>query len=752
MPNLFIRRLIFLLLLITLSTTLSAQQKPTFSQLPGYYSQGFSLQLSAQDADAIYYTLNGDEPDSTSLRYTSPIQINDRTGQNHSYSQISTISHSYSPWVPPTGPIQLFTVVRARSKKGNSWSDISSGSFIVHPNGPDRYSIPVISIITDSLHLFDYESGIYVLGKTFDDWRAQNPNENEGLSTPANYTQRGSDWERPAHFELFNEDGDRDVSMDIGIRIHGGGSRSFQQKTFRIYTRSEYGNSRFDYPFFLDQPLREYKRLQLRNSGQDWMKTALRDGFMQSLVRHLPFETMAFRQSVLFVNGEFWGIANIRERYDDDYLAIKYDISKSKIHYLSGNAVVEEGTADHYNAMLDYISANGLTDSTHYNYIKTQMDIESFTSYYLSNIYFNNRDWPHNNIDYWRYDTPYNPDAETGLDGRWRWMMFDTDFGFAWTDIHTETKYQGHVQQNLLAHVIRDDHWSTFLMNELLNNEAYKEYFINYYRDLMNSSLRKERVVTVLDSLQGVIAPFVKEHIDRWGNSDHRWSMPKSVDEWNTNVNYMRRFANERESYLNEHFKTVFSLEDLYSIQFGVTDTSMGYIRVNDLDVLPSTPGLRSYQYPSLHEMKYFRQIPIKVSAIAKEGYQFSHWLNLDVTSNTQIVTNQSVPLVAVFVPSTSVSVEEEPEMNFTTELAQNYPNPFNPSTNINVTLGSNESQVSLVIYSSLGRLVQTVYSGSLQSGRHQYTVDMSNFPSGIYFYQLTTTRFKSTKAMILMK
>jgi hypothetical protein len=751
MPFSYFRALVFLFLLF-LCTTLSAQQKPTFSQSPGYYSQGFSLQLSAQNADAIYYTLNGDEPDSTSLKYTSPIQISDRTGQNPSYSLISTISHSYSPWVTPTGPIQLFTVVRTRSKKGNSWSDISSGSFIVHPKGHDRYSIPVISIITDSLHLFDYETGIYVLGKTFDDWRAQNPNENEGLSTPANYTQRGSDWERPAHFELFDENGEQDVSMDIGIRIHGGGSRSFQQKTFRIYTRSEYGNSSFDYPFFLDQPLREYKRLQLRNSGQDWMKTALRDGFMQSLVRHLPFETMAFRQSVLFVNGEFWGIANIRERYDDDYLAIKYDISKSKIHYLSGNASVEEGTADHYNAMLDYISANGLTDSTHYNYIKTQMDIESFTSYYLSNIYFNNRDWPHNNIDYWRYDTPYNPDAEAGLDGRWRWMMFDTDFGFAWTDIHTETKYQGHVQQNLLAHVIRDDHWSTFLMNELLKNEAYKEYFVNSYRDLMNSSLRKERVVTVLDSLQGVIAPFVKEHIDRWGNSDHRWSMPKSVDEWNTNVNYMRRFANERESYLNEHFKTVFSLEDLYSIQFGVTDTSMGYIRVNDLDVFSTTPGLSAYQYPSLHEMEYFRQIPVKVSAIAKEGYQFSHWLNLDVTSNTQIVSNQSVPLVAVFEPNTSVSVEEEPELNFSTELAQNYPNPFNPSTNINFTLGSNESQVSLVVYSSLGRLVQTVYSGSLQSGSHQYTVDMSNYPSGIYFYQLSTTRSKSTKAMILMK
>jgi len=738
--------------LLNLSIAASAQEKPTFSQLPGYYSQGFSLQLSAEDADEIYYTLNGDEPDSTSFKYSSPIQISDRTGGNPSYSLISSISHSYSPWVSPTGPIQLFTVVRARSKKGSTWSDIASGSFMIHQKGADRYSLPVISIITDSLHLFGYESGIYVLGKTFDDWKARNPDGTEGLSTPANYTQRGRDWERPAHFEFFNENGDPDISMDIGIRIHGGGSRSFQQKTLRIYTRSDYGNSRFDYPFFLDQSLREYKRLQLRNSGQDWMKTALRDGFMQTLVRHLPFETMAFRQSVLFVNGEFWGIANIRERYDDDYLAIKFDIDKSKMDYLSGNASVEEGSADHYKAMLSYISANGVEDSTHYNYIKTQMDVESFTLYYLSNIYFNNRDWPHNNIDFWRYDTEYDPEAELGLDGRWRWMMFDTDFGFAWTDRHTEFKYQDHVQQNLLAHVIRDDHWSTFLMNELLKNESYKVYFINSYRDLMNTSFEKNRVVSVLDSLQAVIAPYIVEHIDRWGNSDHRWSMPKSVEEWNTNVNYMRRFANERESYLNGHFRTAFSLDTLYTLQFGVVDTTMGYMRVNELDVVPSQPGVTAYQYPSLQEMDYFKQTAVRITAIPKNGFQFSHWLNSEITTNTQLIYEESDPLVAVFAPETGVFIEDEPELGLSIELSQNYPNPFNPSTTINFSLGNHESQVNLVVYSSMGRLVQTVFSGSLQSGTHQFAVDMSNFSSGVYYYQLTTPSFKTTKKMTLMK
>lgn len=752
MPFLLLRA-ILLAVLVVLATTLTAQQKPTFSQAPGYYSQGFLLELNAEDADEIYYTLNGDEPDSTSLKYTSPIPITDRSGEEPSYSLISSITHSYSPWVPPTGPVQLITVLRARSKKGNAWSNITSGSFIVHPQGVDRYNIPVISMITDSLHLFDYETGIYVLGKVYDDWRARNPGANEGLATPANYTQRGEEWERPAHFELFNETGIRDVSMDIGIRIHGGGSRSFQQKTFRVYTRDEYGNDAFDYPFFLDQPLRKYERLQIRNSGQDWMKTALIDGFMQTLVRHLPFETMAFRQSLLFVNGEFWGIANIRERYDDNYLNIKYDIPRSRIHYLSGNARVEEGIADHYTAMLAYIRENGLADSTHFEYIKTQINIESFTSYYLSNIYFNNRDWPHNNIDFWRYDAPYNADtAEEALDGRWRWMMFDTDFGFAWTDRHTEAKYQGQVQQNLLAHAIRDNHWSTFLMNELLKNESYKATFINSYRDLMNATFHKTRVVAILDSLQAVIAPYAQEHIDRWGNSDHRWSMPKSVEEWNTNVNYIRRFAQERESYLNDHFKIEFGLEELYPLSVGVIDTSMGYVQVNELEVRTSTPGITAYQYPQVHELAYFKNIPVQVKAVAYEGFEFSHWMNMADSTNTLQISDQTEPFVAVFKPLPESSEEEDTDIPATAELAQNNPNPFNPSTTIAFSLTRNESQVSLVIYSSLGMEIKTVYRGSLVAGLHQFNVDMDGFPSGVYFYQLSTSQTRLTKAMVLMK
>ena len=740
-----------LFFLVVYHTILSAQTTPQFSQNPGYYTSGFELQLIAGEGDEIYYTLNGDTPSESSKKFTTSITITDRTTDSPSYSSISTISHSYSPWVPATGPIQLITVIRARSKNGANWSATTTGTFIIHPDGKNRYQIPIVSLITDSLNLFDYNTGIYVLGKYYDTWKAQNPGASEGLGTPANYTQRGLEWERPAHFEFFNQFGDLDVSQNIGIRLHGGGSRSFQQKSFRLYARSEYGKSKLRYPFFLDQDLDEYKRLQLRNSGQDWMKSALRDGFMQTLVRHLPFETMAFRQNLLFLNGEFWGIANIRERYDEDYLSIKFGVEDTKIDYLSGNASTQEGFRAHYINMLNYIRTNGLTDQKHYNYINTQMDVQSFINYNLSNIYFNNRDWPHNNIDFWRYQTAYDSTAGPGRDGRWRWMMFDTDFGFAWTDIHTETKYQGHVTQNYLDQASRPDHWSTFLLFELLKNQEFKTEFINTYRDLMNTAFEESRVISVLDSLTNVIAPYVTEHIDRWGNSSHRWSMPHDYPEWETNINYIRRFAQEREAYMNSFFKAKFGLDDLYELEVGVGDSTMGTVQINKMQLGGKKPHSGDYQYPNTWKGSYFKGNQVSVKAVPKAGYRFSHWEN-HATGEIEIdVLDVTAPIIAHFEPET-VSLEDPfSTIPNQTELFTNYPNPFNPSTTISFQLAENSS-IKLSLFNIQGQKLKTLFSGNLKAGKHSLNITLSQYSTGMYIYRLETPKETLSGKMMLLK
>lgn len=730
-----------------------AQSNVQFSHAAGYYNHSFELTLSATDADAIYYTLDGSVPDSDAIIYSGSITLTDRSDDEPIITYISEISHGYSPWVPPSGDVQLISVVRARSIKDGNWGKTITQTYIISDLGDQRYTLPVVSLVTDPENLFDYETGIYVLGKVYDDYKRANPTAPDVLGTPANYTQRGDEWERPAHFELIEPGGVIPLSMDIGIRMHGGGSRSFQQKTFRLYSRSDYGTSRFRYQMFQDQDLANYNRLLLRNSGQDWMKTTLRDGFMQTLVRHLPFETMAYRPAVLFLNGEFWGIANIRERYDKHYISGKFGVPDDEIDYLTGNMSIEEGSVLHYRAMIHFIEDNDLSNDENYKYVQTLMDTESFKYYNLANIYFNNRDWPHNNIDYWRYQTEYDSTAAPGWDGRWRWMMFDTDFGFAWTDQHDESRYQSHARENALVRVSRENDWSTFLLRNLLKNESFKREFINSYRDLMNTTFRQGRVIHVLDSLKTSIEPHINEHIDRWGNSNHRWSMPKDVAEWHSNLDYMYRFARDREGHVNSHFRDKFNLSTLFTLRVKSTDQSMGYIRVNNIDIRTGTPGVNLEQYDGLALLQYFNGIPVQVRAIPYEGFEFSHWEHDEFQGDEIEVIGTGPNLLAHFRPVGPVSIDEpESGLPSQTAIQNTYPNPFNPVTQVEYTV-SEPSQVSIQVLDITGRILFTLINEQHVAGTYHRTIDMSNFASGIYFIRLSDVTGRSDlRKMSLIK
>src|SRR5699024_5241393 len=214
-------------------------------------------------------------------------------------------------------------------------------------------------------------------------------------------------------------------------------------KSLRLYSKSEYDDEdRFNYSFFDDMQMKNsdnkinsFKRLLLRNSGNDRSQTMLNDGLIQSLISTLnTVDTQAYQPSVVFINGEYYGIYNIRERMDEYYLADHYGLELGEVAILKNqNELYRGGNSDvyHYSNMLAYIEKHGLKDRKNYNYIETMMDIENYIDYFASEIYFGNADWPGNNIKFWRKTTnKYEPNAPYGHDGRWRWMVFDTDFGF----------------------------------------------------------------------------------------------------------------------------------------------------------------------------------------------------------------------------------------------------------------------------------------------------------------------------------
>lgn len=587
-------------------------QEPEFSHEAGFYTDGFDLVLDHPDPDVIiYYTLDGSRPTDSSMVYTGRIEIEDRTGQT-----------STTPTMPDNRDIRKATVIRAAAKKqGYLSSSVKTKTYFVFPEH-QPYTLPVISLSTAPENLFDEETGIY---------HSNNANE------------RGRDWEREASFELFEKGGEPGLSQDIGIRIHGGWSRRFDQKSFRLYARNEYGDSRFYYQVFPSAPDEEYNRLILRNSGNDWRQTMFRDAAAQSLIRHINVDTQAYRPTVLYLNGEYWGIQNLRERYDKHYLQRVYDVDPENIDLLTGRNTVKEGDNSHYNTMIEFLVQENLSDDKAYRKAGEMMDIDNFLDYYTAQIYYANNDWPHNNIDFWRKRVDYQPGARPGHDGRWRWLLYDVDRSLGY---HTNYTYNALEWVTSERNVRFDAEWPNIILRSLLENSEFENAFINRMADHLNTAFKPERVHQVIDSLAAFIEPEMEEYINRW-------SQPISMEAWLNYVEIMHQNAKNRPGFVQEHYSDHFNINGLIQLTADVSDDSHGYVQVNSISLIPSTPGIPDNPYPWTGT--YFQDIPITLKAISRPGYSFSYW-EIDgeefTSAEIEIVADGPVSVEAVFEPA----------------------------------------------------------------------------------------------------
>jgi hypothetical protein len=654
---------------------------PVFSHESGFYTSAFDLSISSSDpASTIYYTLDGSEPDVNNLygttfqykndypqfpgnsfgplltssfitlAYQQPIPVTDRSPLPDSLSRKASAYYNDKKYFPDT-PLFKGTVVRAIAvKPGYLTAPPVTAVFFITPEGREKFSLPVVSFTTNAAHLFDYHKGIYTPGVDFDNWRKQEPQAASNGGRPANYKRRGDEAEYPASISIFEPSSTvANHSQDVGFRIHGGWSRAYPMKTLRLVARNRYGASSISYPVFPDQAYNEYSSLLLRNSGNDWAHTLFRDALIQRVVKHLNVETLAYRPAVVFINGEYWGIHNLRERYEKYYFQRVFGVDAENIDYLEFNAVAKEGDNVHYLQTLGYISTHDITREEHYQYIQTRIDTENFIDYQVANIYAANSDWPGNNIDYWRLRTPhYIPDAPYGHDGRWRWLIFDTDFGFGYANGFPSPTH------NTLAMATQaglDDwpnpDWSTFLLRNLLLNPTFRDDFINRFCDQLNTAFLPNRVIGLLQDYKKAIDPEMPAHIDRWKS-------PESITEWNANVITnrlsMQNFILKRPVNQFKHLQDYFGLADTLRVHLDVSNLNHGYLSVNTIAITPATPGVSDTPYP--WSGIYFKGVTIKVEAVPMPGYRFSHWEGYE-SSDSVILADplQIKSLKAIFEP-----------------------------------------------------------------------------------------------------
>ena len=659
-------------------------EPPTFSVNGGFYTESFSLTISHPDPNVtIVYTTDGSDPtidnlsgttyqykneypfevfelpsenfltkSFQSMEYVTPLTIVDRTSEPNDISTISSTYDADPSYYIPDFSIFKGTVVRARAyKNGALTSGIKTHSYFVSPQGTDRFTIPVISLSVDENKLFDYYEGIYVAGLDYDTWRLANSEIPAPFNAEANYDRSGGATEQIAHFNYFVE-GNEVLSQQVGFRINGGGTRAFQNKSLRLYARSELGASTFDYPIFPNENYTSYKRLVLRNSGNDFFNTYYKDAFTHELIEKTGLDNQAYQPSVVFLNGEYWGMLNIRERLDRHYFERKYGIVEEDIEIIADGYIVDEGSDEHFLAMFSYFENNSLVDDSNYTYINTQMDVDNFRDYFITNIFIQNTDWPGWNTLFWRKKTAsYEPEAPYGNDGRWRTAIKDTDAGFSlMLDINDHNTLEFATATGGLEWP--NPEWSTLILRRLLENESFKLGFINRFADMMNTFFLPERVVGLSNQFASVIEPEIAQQYNRW-------AAPYTFAWWLDSQNVVETFALDRPTYQREHIRTKFGISNDVEATLNVNDDTNGFVKINTIDINSDTPGVSVNPYPWTGI--YFHNIPVTLTAIPLEGYTFSHWSGDVSSTETQITYTPTgdFSVTANFVPSQEPATEE---------------------------------------------------------------------------------------------
>ena len=464
--------------------------------------------------DSIYFSYDGSPPTQNSILYHDSLLIYNRSSEPNYFCEFPSSPEqsliSFKAWESPNTLIDKATILRCRTyKNGIPSSKIYTHTYFVDENMFSKYEFPVISLVTDQDNFFDEDSGIYVPGIHFDE---------DSPEWTGNYCNTGKDWERPIHIEFFEQNGALAFSQDAGVRIHGGKTRIAAQKSLKFYARPEYGTKEFNHKLLPKKENEKYKRFILRTSMGSWSdESIIKDVLTQEITKDLNFETQSYQPIILFINGEYWGIQTLRDRIDEHYIEYEHNLNSDSIDLIGGNYnLVYSGSNQHYLNLLNYIEDYDLSIQEHYDYVLTQIDIDSYLEYQIAEMYFANYDWPANNMKLWRPQTD---------DGKWRWIFYDLDAGLR----DYEYNMFNHCTQNDPNITWPNTPASTFLFRNLLKNSVFKMKFSERYSSLLNSTFSTSSTLLKSYNLKNLYKAEIEGHVSRW-------HYPSSANSWEKDI------------------------------------------------------------------------------------------------------------------------------------------------------------------------------------------------------------------------
>jgi len=496
-----------------------------------------TINMKTKKGYRIYYTLDGSVPSKKSIKYKKPIKLNRYSSPDQLVlkDNIKLMIHT---GIAIDDNIPRGTVLRAAAIAPNGEvGPIETRTYFIGTDIADYYNkIAVISLVTDPKNLLDYKTGIFVKGEIYDKWvktkdGIKTLSEGKKHEIEGNYTQKGKDWEREATIEMFDGINTSSFKEDVGIRLKGSQSRFYSQKSFNIYFREDYGNKKLKYELFQDakdidgKVINEYKRFTIRNGGNDTNYTKFKDQMLQDLVKDRKVDTQSGRVAIVFINGEYWGIYDLQEKYSDSYYAEHYKIDKDNVVVIK-ESEVEEGKEEDiklYNELMEYANKD-LSDWNTYNEFKEKVDIDSMIDYFAIEIYIGNGDWGEEkgklkNTQLWRVR---KPDGSLYGDGKWRWSLYDLEYSSGLYEQEITN-----VRYNTLDMALNRQP----LFKSAMNNSEFRQKFYDTLREIGSNNYSKDRVETAINNYDNLWKPYMLDYYRRFGSNE--FERDKSITDMN---------------------------------------------------------------------------------------------------------------------------------------------------------------------------------------------------------------------------
>ncbi|MEN8847826.1 MAG: lamin tail domain-containing protein [Akkermansiaceae bacterium] len=545
----------------------------------GLYPESQEITLSS-DAGEIRYTLDGREPLSNDLLYTDSFTVD-------------------SP-----------TVVRARVfESGKVPGEIITQTFLI---GEEFNGMPVLSITAEPETLFGDDIGIYL-----------NEHEEDIGVGPAVY--KGKD--APGHLEFFPNDGSEGFAVNGGIRMGGENNWAGHfQRAMNFITRGKYGDDALKYDLFPGSKIPIFTALTIREGGDDYGRARLTDPIFDVIAKdRLEVETNKLRAATVFINGEYWGHYNIRDRWDENWFFQHYGVNNGEYDHVrfegtsSTSLSLENGSFDEWLDFHGFIRSNDLSDPAVWAFVESRIDLESFMDFVVAESWGNNSSWS-GNREVWK---PHRAGS------KWRWFIPDMDRTFAGGG------------SNVLSSMISGEQ----TLRYLIDNDNFKGLLAQRFAAHNASTFTSDRIHSIIDELGAI----PRQEMDR---TDARWSGAPSEESYLSSLESMKDYASDREVELLEEVADSLDQDDPVDLILDVRG-GFGSFRIQGVEVPVGT-------------LAVFPNIETTIEALPAPGYRFDSWIGVTGPQETSFNLSSSHLIVAQFVPTGSGSLGGELTENTT--------------------------------------------------------------------------------------